>query len=268
MPLLPAWREIAPRPRDEAEAWKVLHQIVDQHTQRLEALLERNKNLECEELAGWSDRTALDLSPEFERHRHYVSAKTREFHRTLDALRKMRKEGGSPEGEGKREKEKGESETGDGKWQIADGKCQMADGEGEMGEGKWQMTGGEVQRGEGREPRTDGEEKTLESDAPAGEKLVQVEVALESLQVGAAMGQKVENKANLELEQVTEAMEFRSETASADAVEQTQFPRAWATGRRLQGVAGGKGWRRYWSGPDCLKFLIVLIVLFLAQIRA
>ena len=32
----------------------------------------------------------LDLSPEFERHRRYLSAKTREFHRTLDLLRKLR----------------------------------------------------------------------------------------------------------------------------------------------------------------------------------
>ena len=249
------WREIAPRPRDEGEAWKVLHQIVDQHTQRLEVLLERNKNLECEELAGWSDRAALDLSPEFERHRRYLSAKTREFHRTLDALRKMRKEGGGPEGEDKREKEKGERQTGEGEmaddkcqtaggeaevtereWQMADGKCQtgmadgkcqtgMADGKAEMGEGEWQMTDGEVQRGEGGEARVDGEEKTLENDSPAGEKLVREEVAAESLLADSSMGQKNGNKANLELEQVTEAMELRSETASAEAAEQTQFPR-------------------------------------------
>ena len=50
------WREIAPRPSDTEEAWKSLDAIVDRQSERLEALLERNKDMEREEPAGWTDR--------------------------------------------------------------------------------------------------------------------------------------------------------------------------------------------------------------------
>ncbi len=123
------WREIAPRPTSKDEAWKVLHTIVDHHSQRLEVLLQRNQEMEAEEVDDWMDRAALDLSPEFERHRRYLSAKTREFHRALEVLRKM-EEGR----EGKRQKEKGKREMADGEGEMADGRgegageeCQAAD---------------------------------------------------------------------------------------------------------------------------------------------
>ncbi len=43
--------------------------------------------------ADWADRAALDCSTEFERHRRYQSAKTRELLRSLDTLRRMREFG-------------------------------------------------------------------------------------------------------------------------------------------------------------------------------
>ena len=132
------WREIAPRPSDTDEAWKSLDAIVDRQSERLEALLTRNKDMEREEPAGWTDRAALDLSPEFERHRRYLSAKTREFHRTLDVLRKTREsEGGRTERE--RQKEEGKTEMAEGTCQMADDTCQMADDACQMAEDTCQM---------------------------------------------------------------------------------------------------------------------------------
>ena len=69
------------------------------------------------------DRAALDCSPAFERHRRYQSARHRELLRTLETLRKMRKEEfGTGNGEG---------EKADGKCQMADDGCQMADDRGQ-----------------------------------------------------------------------------------------------------------------------------------------
>ncbi len=132
------WREIAPRPSDTEEAWKSLDAIVDRQSERLEALLTRNKDMEREEPAGWTDRAALDLSPEFERHRRYLSAKTREFHRTLEVLRKTREaEGGRAEG--KSQKEEGKTEMAEDECQMADDTCQMAEDECQMADDTWQM---------------------------------------------------------------------------------------------------------------------------------
>ncbi len=87
--LLP-WREIAPRPSDQAGAWAVLYAVVEQHVGRLKELLARNEISAAAEDPTWADRAALDRSPEFERHRRYQSAKTRELLRTLDTLCRMR----------------------------------------------------------------------------------------------------------------------------------------------------------------------------------
>ena len=85
------WREIAPRPKDASEAWAVLYAIVDEHVGRLEELLAQNEAIETIEDPTWRDRAAMDCSAAFERHRRYQSAKTRELHKTLDTLIKMRK---------------------------------------------------------------------------------------------------------------------------------------------------------------------------------
>ena len=130
------WREIAPRPSNQEEAWKSLDAIVDRQSERLEALLERNKDMEREEPAAWTDRAALDLSPEFERHRRYLSAKTREFHRTLETLRKVRQEEG---GNGKCQMADGKCQMADDKCAMADDECQMADDECQMADDKCQM---------------------------------------------------------------------------------------------------------------------------------
>jgi hypothetical protein len=73
-----------------------------------------HEEIEEAEAADRADRAALDTSPELERHRRYQSAMTREFLRTLDALRKMRKaeRGVGKEGWG----------MADDRWQVADGR--------------------------------------------------------------------------------------------------------------------------------------------------
>ena len=143
------WREIAPRPSDTDEAWKSLEAIVDRQSERLEALLTRNKDMEREEPAGWSDRAVLDLSPEFERHRRYLSAKTREFHRTLEVLRKTRESAGG-RGEGNSQKEEGKTEMAEDECQMAEFKCQMADGECQMAKDECQMVEDTCQMAEGK----------------------------------------------------------------------------------------------------------------------
>src|SRR5208337_404335 len=86
------YREIAPPPSDETAALALIRSVIERHVGRLEELLAEHKQIEAEEAAERYDRAALDCSPEFERHRRYQSARHRELMRTLETLRKMRKE--------------------------------------------------------------------------------------------------------------------------------------------------------------------------------
>ncbi len=103
------WREIAPRPKDPEEAWEVLFTIFKEYVTRLKELLAENEATEAmlKDDPTWMDRAAMDCTPAFERHRRYQSARTRELHKTLELLNKMRSK----------------------EWQMADGKCRMAEGE-------------------------------------------------------------------------------------------------------------------------------------------
>ena len=56
------WREIAPRPRDGAEAWAVLSAIVAEHVGRLKELLAQNQAIEAIEDPTWADRAAMDAA--------------------------------------------------------------------------------------------------------------------------------------------------------------------------------------------------------------
>ncbi len=132
------WREIAARPSDPAEAWAVLYAVVEQHVGRLKELLARNEASEAAEDPDWADRAALDCSPAFERHRRYQSARHRELLRTLETLRKMRKE---EFGTGNREK-------ADGKCRMANDECRMANDECRMANDEWQMAEDPAQKAE------------------------------------------------------------------------------------------------------------------------
>jgi hypothetical protein len=87
-----SWHEIADRPADPDAAWATLYEIVNQHVERLELLLALREAAAQTDDPDWADRAALECSPAFERHRRRQSALHRELMRTLDALRKARKE--------------------------------------------------------------------------------------------------------------------------------------------------------------------------------
>src|SRR5208337_3146493 len=86
------YREIAPTPRNETEALRLIRSVIERHVGRLEELLADHEEIEADEEDEPYDRAALDCSPAFERHRSYQSARHRELMRTLDILQKMRKE--------------------------------------------------------------------------------------------------------------------------------------------------------------------------------
>ena len=126
------WKEIAPRPKDVSEAWAVLYAIVDEHVGRLEELLAQNEAIEAIEDPTWMDRAAMDCSAAFERHRRYQSAKTRELHKTLDTLIKMRNSEFGTEGVASGQW----PVASEGEGQMTDGECQMADGRGREARGR------------------------------------------------------------------------------------------------------------------------------------
>ena len=107
------YREVAEPPVDETAAYSLIRTVIERHVGRLAELLAEHGEIEAEDPAErLYDRAALDTSPGFERHRRYQSARTRELLRTLETLRKMRKE---------------EFGTGNEEVGIAEGKCQKGE---------------------------------------------------------------------------------------------------------------------------------------------
>ena len=142
------YREIAPPPSDKNAALILICSVIERHVGRLEELLAEHEQIEAAEAAERYDRAALDCSPAFERHRRYQSARHRELIRTLETLRKMRKEEfGTGNGEG--EKADGKCQVADDRGQMADDGCQVADGRGRMANDEWQMADDECQVAEG-----------------------------------------------------------------------------------------------------------------------
>ena len=125
--MIEPYREIAPPPSDETAALILIGSVIERHVGRLEELLAEHEQIEADEADERYDRAALDCSPAFERHRRYQSARHRELMRTLETLRKMRKE---------------EFGTGNEEAEKADDREQMADDRSRwrMTEGRWRMT--------------------------------------------------------------------------------------------------------------------------------
>jgi len=143
------YREIAPAPSDETAALTLIRSVIERHVGRLEELLAEHEQIEAEEAAERYDRAALDCSPAFERHRRYQSARHRELLRTLETLRKMRKEEfGTGNGEG--EKADGKCQVADDRGQMADDGCRMPDGRGRKAIDEWQMADDECQVADGK----------------------------------------------------------------------------------------------------------------------
>ena len=135
------YRAIAPPPRDATAAMALIRSVIDENVGRLQELLAAHEAIATAEAAERYDRAALDCSREFERHRRYQSARTRELLRTLETLRKMRKEEFGTEN--------GEAETAaDECWSAEDRERIAADG--------WEVRAGWCGDGQSSEPITDG----------------------------------------------------------------------------------------------------------------
>ena len=256
------WREIVARPSNAAEAREVLDTIIEDHVENLKELLARNEAIEAVADPDWADRAALDLSPGFERLRRYQSARHRELLRTLETLRKMRKEEFGT-GNGEAEKADGKCQVAEDRGQMADDGCRIADGRGRMAnvecqvahdecqvaEGELQVAGGELKmgdqqceveaggcdQGQSSEPmreRSSGPivghdshrdiEDATNDGAHAAGQPGQGDGVGQCLPDDATMPQKAPNKANLEAKQGLESQELKSETAGAEGRKQSQ----------------------------------------------
>jgi hypothetical protein len=240
--MIEPYREIAPPPSDETAALILICSVIERHVGRLEELLAEHERIEAEEAAERYDRAALDCSPAFERHRRYQSARHRELLRTLETLRKMRKEEfGTGNGEG---------EKADGKCQVADDGCQVAEGELQvagcelkMGDEQYEVEAGGCDEGQSSEPMTEGssgpivghDSQRVSEDATDDKiGILSHEGAHAAGQPGQGDGvgqclpddvttpQKAPNKANLGSKQSLESKELKSETAGTEGRKQSQ----------------------------------------------
>ena len=85
------------RPRDPAEARAKLRGIVDQAVARLEAKREVHEQWAAVVEANQVARLSFDASPEGERLRRFQLAGNRSLLRTLETLRKFRRDGDGPQ---------------------------------------------------------------------------------------------------------------------------------------------------------------------------
>jgi hypothetical protein len=87
------WREFGPRPTNPAEAAAVIAEMRDRQIGHLTRLLAGHEQWIAEEALDLPDRAAFDPGTGFERHRRYRMALGRELLRTLETLRRLRKDG-------------------------------------------------------------------------------------------------------------------------------------------------------------------------------
>ena len=126
------------------------------HVERLTKLLTERLDLESVPDPDWTDRAAMDLSREFERHRRYQSAKTRELLKAIEAFCRLRKASlCGTENHGPQMTD-GTSQMTDDTCQIADDKrrktddtCQIADNEGQKTDDTCHMANDECQMADG-----------------------------------------------------------------------------------------------------------------------
>ena len=88
-----SWRELRPRLVNPADAMALITEMRDQQIKRLTRLIGDHEQWAAEEAVDLPDRAAFDPSAGFERHRRYRTALGREMLRTMDTLRKLRKDG-------------------------------------------------------------------------------------------------------------------------------------------------------------------------------
>ena len=87
------WRELGPRPADEAAALALLWSTAGERMARLEGLLGEHEAT-VREQSELADLAAFDAGAGLDRHRRQMAALGRELLRTVETLRRLRKDGG------------------------------------------------------------------------------------------------------------------------------------------------------------------------------
>ena len=213
------YRAIAPPARDATAAMAVIRSVFDERVGRLEELLAAHEAIEAAER---HDRAALDCSREFERHRRYQSARTRELLSTLETLRKMRNEEFGTKN--------GEAVTADGKCPMADDACQVESGGCDQEPSSEPVTEGS------RDPVVGHDSHLVVDDTMKGtmgilphEVTDAAEVVCQGDDVGQDLGdevitpQKAPNKGNSDSRQCPESQALKSENAEVDGRKQSQI---------------------------------------------
>jgi hypothetical protein len=89
------WRELGPRPADKAAAGELIRAVIDEQVERLERIvteLEQDADIEANDGPDLADLAAFDPGPGLERHRRHQASMCRELLRTVETLRRLRKE--------------------------------------------------------------------------------------------------------------------------------------------------------------------------------
>jgi len=85
------WREIVPRPESPEAAVAFLRSLADREIDRLEELAADLDAVEGDEAVELAEQASFSASDAAERLRRHQTARTRELHRTIDLLAKLRK---------------------------------------------------------------------------------------------------------------------------------------------------------------------------------
>jgi len=91
-----AWRELGPRPADGAAAQAHLGAVMDERVARLEEMVAEYEAIAELEACERADRAAFDPSAGFDRFQRRQAALSRELLRTIDTLRRLKKEAVEP----------------------------------------------------------------------------------------------------------------------------------------------------------------------------
>ena len=87
-----AWRELAPRPADRPSAEAIVRGVIAERVGRLEAMLAELEEVAELEAEGAADRAAFDPGAGFERFARRQASLGRQLLRTVEELRRLRKD--------------------------------------------------------------------------------------------------------------------------------------------------------------------------------
>ena len=86
------WREHGPRPADRPAALALLRGVINERIERLEEMVAEHEEIAEIEASERADRAAFDPSPAFDRFQRRQAALGRVLLRTVDTLRRLKKE--------------------------------------------------------------------------------------------------------------------------------------------------------------------------------